>query len=183
MTNNHWPMRAGFALLLAVGLAASLALCVAAKEKAQVPSVDPNDPTLRLFQTIDNSREGKLSDFYVIADVYKDPDSPNEEYQHILKADYDRSRIFGKLQLIVRSVGKIHPDQMKTYTPKDFYEFGLSDLEKYIKSEPGSFGRSGDVYLKAGSERPLTSAPVTDDVRKNYELLVTQHLLPAVEKK
>ena len=176
----------GVIALLAFCLVTSLSLCLSAKEKEKAPpapAVDPNDPTLRLFQTIDANYAGKLSDFYVVADVYKDPQTPNEEYQHVVKAGYDKARVFGKLQLYVRSIGKIHPDQMKTYTAKDFYEFGLTDLEKYMKSEPGPFGQPGDVYLKAPPDRPLASVPVTDEIRQKYELLVTQHLLPALEKK
>jgi hypothetical protein len=167
--------------LLTVGIAGFLSQVLSAKEKA--PYIDPNDPTLRLFQVIDNSRGGKVTDFYVIADVYRDPANPNEELQHILKADYDKSRGFGKLHLFVRSVGRIQPEQLKTYTAKEFYEFGLADQEKYMKSEPGAFGKAGDVYLRAISDRPLASSPVTDEVRKAYETYVTQHLLPALEKK
>lgn len=169
------------ATLLAVGFAGILSLGLSAKEKSAY--VDPNDPTLRLFQTMDNTRSGKVSDFYVIADVYKDPSNPNEEFQHILKADYDKSRGFGKLYIFVRSVGKIQPDQLKTYTAKEFYEFGLSDQEKYMKSEPGVFGKTGDVYLRADADRPLASTPVTDEIRKSYEFYVTQHLMPALVKK
>jgi hypothetical protein len=164
-------------LAVAGGVAAPLL----AKEKT--PPVDPNDPTLRLFQALDNNRGGKLTDFYLIADVYKDPAGGSEEFQHILKAEYDKNRLFGKLQICVRSVGKILPDQMKTYTAKEFYDFGLMDQAKYMKSEPGEFGRGGDMYLRAVEDRPLASAPVTDEVRKSYELFVTQHLLPAIEKK
>lgn len=186
MRHQHRARRPVARGLLAVGLAACLSVGVSAKEKDKTPTpppVDPNDTTLRLFQAIDNTHGGKLTDFYVVADVYRDPQTPEEEYQHILKADYDKSRYFGKLQLLIRSVAKIHPDQMKTYTPKDFYEFGLTDLEKFMKSEPGTFGQPGDLYLKADAEHPLTSTPVTDQVRKQYELLVSQHLIPAMQKK
>jgi len=152
-----------------------------AKEKA--PPVDTNDPTYRLYQLLDNNRAGKLTDFYLLADVYRDPANPKEELQHILKADYDKARMFGKLQILVRSVGKILPDQLKAYSTKELFDFGLSDQEKYMKTEPGAFGKSGDVYLKATADGPLASTPVTDEIRKSYELFVTQHLLPALEKK
>ena len=164
-------------LALAGGVAAPLL----AKEK--IPPVDPNDPTLRLFQALDTNRGGKLTDFYLIADVYKDPAGGSEEFQHILKAEYYKTRLFGKLQIYVRSVGKILPDQMKTYTVKEFYDFGLMDQAKYMKTDPGEFGRSGDIYLRAVEDRPLASTPVTDEVRKSYELFVTQYLLTAIEKK
>jgi len=174
-------IKAAALILLAIGWAGSLLTGLSAKEKPG--SVDPNDPTLRFFQLVDSTRGGKLTDFYIIADVYRDPASPDEELQHILKADYDKARAFGKLHVYVRSVGKIQPEQLKTYTAKEFYEFGLTDQEKYIKSEPGSFGRTGDVYLRAVGDRPLASAPITDEVKKSYELLVSQHLIPALEKK
>ncbi len=166
-------------------LAGVLMICAIplGQAKEKTPPVDTNDPTYRLYQLLDSSRAGKLTDFYLLADVYRDPANPNEELQHVLKADYDKTRMFGKLQIVVRSVGKILPDQIKAYSTKEFFDFGLADQEKYMKTEPGAFGKSGDVYLKAMTEGPLATSPVTDEVRKNYELFVTQHLLPALEKK
>jgi hypothetical protein len=166
------------AMLLLAGVSGSGAL---AKEKT-VP-VDANDVTFRLFQLLDTAYAGKLTDFYVIADVYKDPHNPSEELQHVLRADYDKNRGFAKLSLYVRSVGKIAPEQMKAYTPKDFYEFGLADQEKFMKTEPGPLGRPGDTYLRAEGDRPLATAPITDEVRKTYEFFLVQHLLPALQKK
>jgi hypothetical protein len=153
---------------------------LSAKDKQ--PSLDPNDPTYRLYQLLDNKRGGKLSDFYVIADVYNDPKNPNIQQQHILMADYDRNRAFGKLNLYVRSVGKISSRQMETYTPKEFYEFGLMDLEKFMKTDPGPLGKPGDIYLRAHDDEPLHSTEVTDAVRKEYDVFLTQYLLPALEK-
>jgi hypothetical protein len=152
-----------------------------AKEKSA--PVDPNDPTLRLFQKADAIQGGKLTEFYIVGDVYRDPANPNEDSQRILRVEYDKSRMFGKLQIVVRSVGKIQPDQMKAYTAKDFYGFGLSDQAKFIKSDPGPFGKPGDMYLQSQPDRPLSSVPITDDVRRTYETLVTEHLLPALDKK
>ena len=169
------------AILFLAGLAGVSLPRLRAKEKSAV--VDPNDPTSRLFQLLDSSYGGKLGDFCLIADVYKDPNNANEELQHILRVEYDKSRVFGRLNIYVRSVGKIQPEQMRVYTPKEFYEFGLSDLEKYVKTEAGPFGKSGDVYLRAQGDRPLATAPVTDEVRKAYETILTQHLSPALQKK
>lgn len=169
------------AVLFVAGLSGNGAQALLAKEK--VASVDANDSTYRLFQLLDSARGGKLTDFYVIADVYKDPSNPNEELQHILRADYDKNRGFARLSLHVRSVGKIVPEQMRVYTPKEFYEFGLSDQEKFMKTDPGPFGAPGDTYLRSDGERPLATAPVTDEVRKAYEVYVTQHLLPTLQKK
>ena len=169
------------AMLVVAGLSGNGAQALLAKEK--VAPVDTNDPTYRLFQLLDTARSGKLTDFYLIADVYKDPASPNEELQHILRADYDKNRGFARLSLYVRGVGKIGPEQMRVYTPKEFYEFGLADQEKFMKTDPGPFGGPGDTYLHSDGERPVASAPITDDVRRTYELFVTQHLLPALQKK
>jgi hypothetical protein len=168
-------------MLLVAGLSGNGAQALLAKEK--VAPVDTNDPTYRLFQLLDTARSGKLTDFYLIADVYKDPANPNVELQHILRADYDKNRGFARLSLYVRSVGKIAPEQMRVYTPKEFYEFGLADLEKFMKTDPGPFGGLGDAYLHSDGERPLATAPITDDMRRAYELFVTQHLLPALQKK
>jgi hypothetical protein len=132
---------------------------------------------------LDSSRGGKLSGFFVVADVYKDPSSPDEELQHVLRAEYDKDRGFAKLNLYVRSVGKIGPEQLKIYSPKELYDFGISDQEKFMKTEPGPFGKPGDTYLRAEGDRPVASAPVTEDVRKAYDSFVSQYLLPALQKK
>jgi hypothetical protein len=152
------------------------------RAKDKTPPTDPNDPTLRLYQFLDSTRGGKLADFYLIADVYKNPDNADEEFQHVLRVEYNKDRGFGKLNIYVRSVGKIQPDQMKTYTAKEFYDFGLSDLEKYVKTDAGPFGKPGDVYLRARRDRPLASAEVTDEVRKTYESFLTRYLTPALQK-
>ena len=124
-----------------------------------------------------------MDDFYFIGDVYKDEKNPEIQQQHILRADYDKTRGFGRLNLHVRSVGKINPQQMEAYTPKDFYDFGLVDLEKFLKTDPGPLGKPGDLYLRTHDDQPLHTTPVTDEVRKEYELFLTQYLLPALEKK
>jgi len=152
-----------------------------AKEKT--PAVSPNDLTLRLYQLLDGSYGGKLSDFYVLGDVYKDPKTPDKELQHIFKAEYDKARGFGKFGLYVRSVDKLTPGQLKDYTLQKIYEFGNEDAEKFSKTDPGPFGKTGDLYLQATPDGPLATAPITDEVRKEYEAYITQWLLPALEKK
>jgi hypothetical protein len=169
------------ATLLAAGWSGNSAQALLGKEK--VAPVDANDSTYRLYQLLDTARSGKLTDYFLIADVYRDPSNPSEELQHILRAEYDKNRGYARLSLYVRSVVKIEPDQMKTYTPKDFYEFGQEDQEKFMKTDPGPFGRPGDTYLRCDGDRPLATAPITDEVRKAYELYLTQHLLPALQKK
>jgi hypothetical protein len=56
-------------------------------------------------------------------------------------------------------------------------------LEKFTKTDPGPFGKTGDLYLQATENGPLATAPITDEVRKEYETYVAQWLLPALEKK
>lgn len=167
--------------LLTAGLAGNLITPLYGKEKPK--PIDPNDPTFQLYQFIDTARGGKLADFYVVGDVYKDSTTPNEEFQHILRLNYDKTRGFGKLNLYVRSVGKIAPDQLRAYTPKDFYEFGVTDAEKFVKTDPGPFGKAGDVYLRAQDDRPLATAPITEEIRKVYESYLVQSVLPALQKK
>jgi hypothetical protein len=164
-----------------------LAVCgtqrlVSAREKNS--QVDSNDVTLRLFQLLDDSHEGKLADFYLLADIYKNKDSsnPDEELQHVLHLDYDKDRNFGKLNLHVRSLTKLAPEQVKTYTPKQIYDFGDEDTEKFVKSDPGQLGRTGDMYLRATADRPLRDTPISDEARKAYEFYLTQYLIPALQK-
>ncbi len=164
-----------------MGLVGSTAGALYGKEKAQAS--DPNDPTFRLFQLLDNSYGGKLADFYMLADIYKDPKNPSQEFQRVLRLEYDKNRGFGKLSLYVRSVDKMQPEQLKVYTPKMVYEFAVADSEKFVKTEPGLFGKTGDLYLRSTDDRPLASSPITDDLRKVYEHFVTDHLLPALQKK
>ncbi len=182
---REFPARSVTAAVLVTLLAMSFtwdrASHLDAKEKTQ--AVGPEDATYRLFQVLDTSRAGKLSDFYVIADIYKDSKNNDEEFQHVLRAEYDKNRGFGKFNLYVRSVGKIAPEQLQTYSPKQIYEFGAADAEKFVKTGPGPFGRQGDIYLRAVEDRPLASSPITEQVRKTYEFFLTQYLLPAVQKK
>jgi hypothetical protein len=163
--------------------AAALRTLATAKDKP-VP-VDPNDATVRLFQLLDESHGGKLSDFYILADLYKDKNSsnPGQELQHVLSVDYDKNRGFGRLNIHIRSLDKLGPEQLKTYTAKQIFDFGDYDLEKFVKSVPGPLGQVGDVYLLAGADHPLQDTPITDEVRKEYDLFVTQFIIPALQKK
>jgi hypothetical protein len=148
---------------------------------------DQNGPTVRLFQLLDSTRNGKLEDFYLLADLYKEPDKepgkPNQEFRHILRVEYDKARAFGKLNLRVRSVAQMTDDQLSAYTLKQIYDFGEVDVEKFVKTGTGSFGSAGDVYLRSVSDAPLASAPVTDETRKEYDTFVNQYILPALQKK
>ena len=151
--------------------------------KRKTGAVNPNDSTLRLFQLLDSSYGGKLADYYLLGDIYKDPQNPSEELQRVLRVDYDKKSAFGKLKIYVRSVGKLQPDQLKAYTPKMVFEFGVADAEKFIKTDPGPLGNADDLYLRSTDDRPLASSPVTEDVEKAYDHLVADVLLPALQKK
>jgi len=155
-------------------------LCVA-KEKPVV--VSPDDATLRLFQLLDNSYSGKLAEFYIVGDIYKDPKNPDKELQHVFKAEYDKARAFGRLRLYVRSVDKLTPGQLKDYTPQQVYEFADADVEKFTKTDPGPLGRTGDLYFQATENGPLATVAVTDEARREYETYIAQWLMPALEKK
>jgi len=152
-----------------------------AKEKPVV--VSPDDLTLRLYQLLDNSYGGKLADFYVIGDVYKDPKVPDKELQHVLKAEYEKARAFGRFRLYVRSVDKLTPGQLKDYTPQQVYDFAEVDVEKFNKTDPGPLGRMGDLYFQASENGPLATAPITDEARKEYEAYLKDWILPALGKK
>lgn len=166
--------------LLGFGLAAR-SESLYAKRKGQ--EANPNDPSLRLFQLLDTSYRGKLVDFYLLADIYKDPNNPGQELQRVLRLEYDKDRAFGKLRIYVRSVAKLTPQQLKTYNAKEVYDFGVADSEKFVKTEPGQLGAPGDLYLRATGDRPLATSPITDDIQKTYERIITDFLFPALQKK
>jgi hypothetical protein len=169
---------AAFCAVLSTAVLPGLRL---AKEKP--PAVSPDDLTLRLFQLLDTSYGGKLSEFYLLGDIYKDPKIPDKELQHVFKAEYEKERAFGRFRLYVRSVDKLTPGQLKEYTPKQIYEFGEMDVEKFTKTDPGPFGKPADVYLLSTPDGALAAAPITDEVRKEYETYIAQWLLPALQKK
>jgi len=146
--------------------------------------VDANDPTLRLFQMLDESHGGKLASLYILGDIYtgKDANDQNTDLQHVLLVEYDKTRVFGRLTVHVRSVSKLAPEQLKTYTLKQIYDFGVDDTEKFVKTEPGQLGRPGDLYVAATPDGRLLSAPPTDETRKHYDFFLTQYVIPAVQK-
>ena len=106
------------------------------------------------------------------------------QQQHILRVDYNKDRGFGKLNIHVRAVAQITPEQLKTYTPRQIFDFGEADTAKFTKTDPGSFGRPGDVYFEPSADGgAMGTSPVTPEVQAQYEHYVTQYLLPALEKK
>jgi len=176
--------RSSFSLLAAIcALLVTAALPSVHLAKEKPPVVSPDDVTLRLFQLLDSSYSGKLADFYVIGDVYKDPKVPDKELQHVFKVEYEKDRAFGRLRIYVRSVDKLTPGQLKDYTPARVYEFAELDVEKFTKTDPGPFGRTGDLYFQASENGPLATVPITDEARKEYEAYITQWIFPALQKK
>lgn len=183
MTRSFPWRRLSAEIVVFLFAAAGLRTMAGAKDRSS--PVDPNDATLRLFQLLDDTHNGKLSDFCILADVYKDKTStnPDAEFQHVLRVDYDKDRSFGKLNIHVRTMDKLAPEQLKTYSPKQIYDFGDDDSEKFVKSEPGPLGRPGDMYLRATADHPVTDTPITDEARKAYETYVTVYIIPALQKK
>ncbi len=120
----------------------------------------------------------------MLADLVPDPKNAGQQLQRVIEIDYGKDRAFGKLNLHVRTVAPLTADQLKTYTPKQDFDFAEEDSAKFIKSDAGSFGRPGDVYFEAPADgSALTSAPVSSQVQSDYDLLINQYLLPALEKK
>jgi len=152
-----------------------------AKEKAS--QIGPNDPTVRLYALLDSKYNGKVDDFYMLADMFNDPKNPGQQ-QHVIHIDYSKNRAFGKLSIHVRTVGQLTPEQLKAYDSKQIYDFAETDTAKFTKTDPGSFGKPGDVYFEPSSEGgPMGTVPITPEVQAQYEHYVTQYLLPALEKK
>lgn len=141
---------------------------------------DENDVTGKLFQLLDSQHNGKLDDIYVLADSYTD--ASGDQYRHVLRIDYDKNRSFGRLAIYLRSVGKMTPEQLSTYTPEQIYGFGEVDLAKFVKTDPGPFGQKGDLYLESSDDQPLHTTAANGEARKSYEAYVTQYVIPALQK-
>ena len=183
MKKRALPIISTGALLAILLLGGSTVARLGAKDKS-LPPVAADDPTLRLFDLLNSKFNGKLDDFYLIADTFPDPAKPEQSEQHIVRVEYDKARAFGKLRIYVRNVDLLTPEQLKTYSPKDIFGFAESESEKFTKTEPGSFGRPGDVFLQpTSSGGPLGQSPVTDEIQAKYARYVTQYIIPTLEKK
>ncbi|MGH9353587.1 MAG: hypothetical protein ACRD2G_15735 [Terriglobia bacterium] len=177
------PVTGALLVFAAVGL-----ICYGAGPLQALPrrhkakeAVSANDPTARLYQMADQSLDGKFS-FYLLADVYTDPSHPGSPYQRVLRVVYNKALYFGRFAIHVRSVAKLTPEQLATYTPKEIFDYADTDTAEFEKIDPGKFGKTGDLYLAAANGQPLASSPITPDVQAEYEMLVTNYVLPAVEK-
>lgn len=171
------------AVVVLAGISLLAVAMPSAWARRKKPAVSPDDPTYMLYQLLDDSYGGKLNDFYLLTNVYADPQDPTTQLQHVIRVDYDKGRYFGRLRIYVRSVGKLTPAQLKTYNVKQIYQFGIADGAEYEKIDPGPLGGTGDLYLKSTGGGPLASAPITDQVRQEYETLITQYIMPALKKK
>src|SRR5438128_9893350 len=78
------------ASLMAVLLLGSIPPGGALYAKHKSEQADPDDATSRLFQLLDSARDGKLADYYLLADLYREPDKPDDEYRHVLRVNYDK---------------------------------------------------------------------------------------------
>lgn len=169
-----------FCVRVAVSILLSAPLLLPGNLHASRSRVDENDVTARLFQLLDSANGGQLDDVFILADIYTN--SSGAEYRHVLRLDYDKSRAFGRLKLYVRSVAKMTPEQLATYTPQQIYDFGEADEEKFVKTDPGTFGQKGDLYLHAMTDGPLHTEEITSQARQQYESFISQYVLPAVQK-
>lgn len=160
-----------------------LAMPSAWARRKKKQAINPDDPTYKLYQLLNTKYGGKLKDFYLLANIHPDSQNPKVDLQRVLRVDYNKDQYFGRFRIYVRSVEKLTPAQLKTYSVKQIYHFGQSDDAEFEKIDAGPLGGSGDMYLKASSTGSLTPAPITDQVREEYELLVTKYILPALEKK
>lgn len=151
----------------------------ARRHKKEKKAEAADGPTAQLFDLFDNSFGGKF-DTYLLADIYSD--ASGAQYQRVLHVTYDKSAYFGRFTIHVRSVGKMSQDQLAIYNAKAVYNFGGADTEEFEKINPGTFGGTGDLFLEASDGHPLAEAPITDDVRQEYAMLVTKYILPAVQK-
>lgn len=151
------------------------------KKKSKTGRISSKDLTTQLYNTLDNSHGGKL-DLYLLADIYSEPSQPGVQYQRVLHVTYDKSLYFGRFTIHMRSVGKLNSNQLIAYTPKQVFDFGNRDTQEFEKIDPGPFGATGDLYLLATDDNPLSAAPVTDEVRQRYDALLTDYILPAVQK-
>jgi hypothetical protein len=170
-------------IIVATIILVAVAVPSAWAKRKKTRSGNPDDPTYKVYQILDDSYGGKLTDYYLLADLYADPQNPSNLLQHVIRVDYDKGRFFGRFQIYVRSVGKLTPDQMTTYNVKEIYDFGESDEAEFEKINAGPLGETGDLYLKAPANGPLAPATLTDQASQEYEMLITKYLLPALQKK
>jgi len=168
-------------LAITVVLVACSAGAAPTYARRKAASLSPDDPTYQLFQRLNDSYGGKLTDFCLIADTYADPAHPGQRLQHVLQVDYGKDRFFGRFRIYVRGVSQLTPAQLKEYTPEQIYGFG-SDVAKFEKINPGPLGQTGDLYFRVTAGGALAPAPITSEADQQYETLLTRYVLPALDK-
>ncbi|MDE3179039.1 MAG: hypothetical protein KGM47_05195 [Acidobacteriota bacterium] len=147
--------------------------------KHKKASSEATGPTARLYSILDQSMGGRL-DLYMLADIYTD--SSGQQYQRVLHVVYNKDLYFGRFTIHVRSVSKLTPGQLSTYTPEQIFNYANQDSAEFEKINGGPFGQKGDLYLFASGDHPPASSPITDDVREEYRTLLNTYIFPAVEK-
>ncbi len=181
--NARIALGAALGALLLLGFGApALRAVPPRKKKAKNGAVSPNDPTARLFDLLNNSLGGKLSALYILADVYTDPTNPAQQFQRVLRVTYDKDLYFGRFSIHARSVAKMTAQQLAIYTPEQIFTFGGQDGEVFERTNPGPFGsETGDLFLRS-AVGPLKTTDITDQITQEYNTLLTQYILPAVQK-
>ncbi|MGH9450060.1 MAG: hypothetical protein ACRD11_05900 [Terriglobia bacterium] len=168
-------------VILCLAACGASSLNAAPRRHKKKESVSGNGPTARLYQLLDQSMDGKL-DIYLIANIYPDPSKPGQQFQRVLHVVYNKNLYFGRFTIHCRSVSKLTPDQLSTYTPEQVFNFANADSEEFEKIKEGTFGQTGDLYLLASGDLPLSSSPITSEVQQEYDTLLTAYILPAVQK-
>lgn len=178
--------RAPRALLIAATVVACFAATAvpyahASPRRHKREAASANGPTARLYQILDQSMGGKL-DIYLLANIYTDPSKPGQEFQRVLHVLYNKDLYFGRFVIHSRSVSKLTQEQLTIYTPQQIFNFAERDSAKFEKINAGPFGQTGDLYLLATDDHPPSSAPITSDVQQEYDTLLSDYILPAVQK-
>jgi hypothetical protein len=176
-------VRSKYSIVIVAAIIVLVSAAPSAWAKKKHKAVSPDDPTYMVYQVLNDSYGGKLTDFYLLAGLNADPQKPGNQLQRVIRVDYDKKSFFGRFRIDVRDVGKLTPAQLKTYNVKQIYDFGVSDVAQFEKIDPGPLGGTGDLYLKATSDGPLAPAPITDEARQEYDTLITKYILPALKKK
>lgn len=183
MTKSWHAPRALLIAATAVAILAAGALpsAQASPRRRRKEAASANGPTGRLYRLLDQSMGGKL-DIYLLANIYPNPSKPSQEFQRVLHVLYNKDLYFGRFVIHSRSVSKLTQQQLTIYTPQQIFNFAERDSAKFEKINAGPFGQTGDLYLLATDDHPPSSAPITSDVQQEYDMLLSDYILPAVQK-
>ena len=171
---REFPPRYGLAVIVAAVFDIGRLLRSASCQKTKPRRADPERSHVPLFQMLDDSHGGKLIGFYILGDTFTGQrlqQPADADIQHVLMVEYDKRTALRQIDDTRPQLSKLAPEQLKTYTLKQIYDFGVDDSEKFSKTEPGQLGRSGDLYVAMTGDGRVASAPVTDEVRKALRLL------------